>query len=38
MTKDELLAIAAELGIEGLSSSNTKAEIIEAIQAAQGGE
>lgn len=32
-TKEELLAYASELGVTGVSSSNTKAEIIEAIQA-----
>ena len=31
MTKTELLALASELGISGISSSNLKAEIIEAI-------
>lgn len=35
MTKDELLAYAAELGIEGVSSSMTKAEIIDAIEASE---
>lgn len=35
-TKAELLEIAAELGIEGVSDSNTKAEIISAILEAQG--
>ncbi|MBQ9000316.1 MAG: Rho termination factor N-terminal domain-containing protein [Eggerthellaceae bacterium] len=38
MTKDELLAYAAELGIEGVSSSMTKAEIIQAIEGMEGGE
>jgi len=37
MTKEQLLAYAAERGIEGVSSSMTKAEIIAAIQAAEGG-
>lgn len=31
MTKQELLDLAEELGVEGVSSSNTKAEIITAI-------
>lgn len=38
MTKDELLAYAAEHGVEGVSASMTKAEIIAAIEAAEGGE
>ena len=32
--KKDLLAMAEELGIEGLSSKNTKAEIIAAIESA----
>lgn len=36
MTKDELLAYAQEHGIEGVSASMNKAEIIAAIEAAQG--
>lgn len=36
-TKAELLKIASELGIEGVSDSNTKAEIISAILEAQEG-
>ena len=35
MTKAQLLAMAAELGIEGVSSRNTKAEIVAAIEAAE---
>lgn len=35
MTKEELLAKAAELNIEGVSENNKKAEIIAAIEAAQ---
>lgn len=35
MTKAQLLEVAQSLGIEGLTDSNTKAEIIEAILAAQ---
>lgn len=35
MTKAELLEICAELGIESVSNSNTKAEIVEAILVAQ---
>ena len=31
MTKAELLALASELGVDGVSNSNLKAEIIEAI-------
>lgn len=31
MTKAELIVVAEELGIEGLTSKSTKAEIIEAI-------
>ena len=34
MTKAQLLATASELGIEGVSSRNTKAEIVAAIEAA----
>jgi hypothetical protein len=36
MTKAQLLEIAQSLDLEGLTDSNTKAEIIEAILAAQG--
>jgi hypothetical protein len=36
MTKQELLDLAEELGVEGVSSSNTKAEIITAILDNQG--
>jgi hypothetical protein len=36
MNKAQLLELATSLGIEGLTDSNTKAEIIEAILAAQG--
>lgn len=35
MTKAQLLAMASELGIEGVSSRNTKAEIVAAIEAAE---
>ena len=35
MTKAQLLATASELGIEGVSSRNTKAEIVAAIEAAE---
>lgn len=35
MTKDQLLALAEEMEVTGVSSSNTKAEIIAAIKAAQ---
>lgn len=35
MTKEELLAYCEEHGITGVSSSMTKAQIIEAIEAAQ---
>lgn len=35
MTKAQLLELAAELGIEGVNDSNTKAEIIAAILEAQ---
>ena len=35
MTKAELLEICTELGVESVSNSNTKAEIVEAILAAQ---
>ena len=35
MTKAQLLEVAQSLDLEGLSDSNTKAEIIEAILAAQ---
>lgn len=35
MTKAQLLATASELGVEGVSSRNTKAEIIAAIEAAE---
>lgn len=35
MTKDELLTLAAAREISGLSESNTKSEIINAILAAQ---
>jgi hypothetical protein len=31
LTKAELLALASELGVEGVSSSNLKAEIVSAI-------
>ena len=31
MTKDQLLAIVGELGIEGITSKNVKAEIVQAI-------
>lgn len=31
LTKAELLTLASELGVEGVSSSNLKAEIISAI-------
>lgn len=31
MTKAELLALASDLGVEGLSMSNLKAEIVSAI-------
>lgn len=34
MTKAQLLATAAVLGVEGVSSRNNKAEIIAAIEAA----
>jgi hypothetical protein len=34
MTKAELLVIADELGIEGLTSKNVKAEIVSAILSA----
>ena len=34
-TKAELLSLAAELGITGMSDSNTKAQITAAILAAQ---
>lgn len=37
MTKAQLLEIADSLGIEGMTSSNTKAEIISAILEAQNG-
>ena len=33
MTKAQLLATASELGVEGVSSRNNKAEIIAAIEA-----
>ena len=36
MTKAELLAYAAENGIEGVSSSMLKADILAAIKAAEG--
>ena len=36
MTKAQLIAYAAENGIEGVSDSMTKAEIIAAIEAAEG--
>lgn len=36
MTKEELLAYAAEQGIDGVNSSMTKTEIIAVIEAAQG--
>ena len=32
MTKSQLLEVAAEKGLDGLTSRNTKAEIIEAIE------
>ena len=35
MTKAQLLATASELGVEGVSSRSTKAEIIAAIEAAE---
>ena len=35
MTKAQLLATASELGIGGVSSRNTKAEIVAAIEAAE---
>ena len=35
MTKAQLLATASELGVEGVSSRNTKAEIVAAIEAAE---
>ena len=31
LTKTQLLALASELGVEGVSSKNTKAEIVTAI-------
>jgi hypothetical protein len=31
LTKAELLALASELGVEGVSNSNLKAEIVSAI-------
>lgn len=31
MTKDQLLGIVGELGIEGITSKNLKAEIVQAI-------
>jgi hypothetical protein len=31
MTKDQLLVIVGELGIEGITSKNVKADIIQAI-------
>lgn len=31
MTKAQLLSLAAELGVEGVSTSNLKAEIVSAI-------
>lgn len=34
MTKAQLLSTATELGVDGVSSRNTKAEIIAAIEAA----
>ena len=37
MTKDTLLALAEELGVEGVTSGNTKAEIIAAILSYQAG-
>lgn len=36
-TKAELLSLAAELGITGMSDSNTKAQITAAILEAQEG-
>lgn len=37
MTKDRLLGIAQTMGLDGVSSSMTKAQIIEAILANSGG-
>ena len=31
MTKDQLLVIVGELGIEGITSKNLKADIVQAI-------
>lgn len=36
LTKAQLLELAETLGVTGVSSSNTKAQIIAAILAAQG--
>lgn len=38
LTKDKLLAKAKELGIEGLTDSNKKEEIIQAIKAHEAKE
>lgn len=38
MLKADLLTLAESLGVTGVSNSNTKAEIIEAILAAQNAE
>jgi hypothetical protein len=37
LTKAQLLALADTLGVEGLTSRNTKAQIIAAILAAEEG-
>lgn len=37
LTKAQLLALVNELNVEGVTSSNTKAQIIAAILAAQEG-